>query len=159
VVLQLTVEAPNGQLVASQISTAQITPRMLQTYVSEVANVHQSMLLEYLGGHIRTGQTIGSIRARIVESSADRCTVAVGSQQRGFQLRILDKGRREVRPVNRKFLRWIAHPSGVVVYSKYSRAVHGSNIMNRAAASAMSRAPEIAQRVVSSFKDAALVTS
>ena len=146
--IQLEVSAPNHAVAVQAIQARNITPGQLESFLTEVANADMQVLLDYLSKHIVTGETIGSIRMRLLERSNDKVTVAVGTQTRGSQLRWLDVGRKEVRPINRKFLRWISHPSGVIIFSRYSRATQPSNIMRTAATVAMSKAPEIAQRTI-----------
>ncbi|MFA5307147.1 MAG: hypothetical protein WC365_06900 [Candidatus Babeliales bacterium] len=146
--IQLEVSTPYHAVAVQNLQMRNITPGQLESFLTEVANADMQVLLDYLSKHIVTGETIGSIRMRLLERSNDKVSVAVGTQSRGSQLRWLDRGRGEVRPVNRKFLRYIAHPSGVIIFSRYSRATQPSNIMQTAATTALAKAPEIAQRII-----------
>ena len=146
--IQLDVSAPYHATAVQAIQLRNITAGQLESFLTEVANADMQVLLDYLSKHVVTGETIGSIRMRLLERSNDKVSIAVGSSTRGSQLRWLDVGRKEVRPINRKFLRWISHPSGVIIFSRYSRATQPSNIMRTAATVAMSKAPEIAQRTI-----------
>lgn len=146
--MQLEISAPYHAIAVQAVQARNVTPGQLESFLTEVANADMQVLLDYLSKHVRTGETIGSIRMRLLERSNDKVSVAVGTQTRGSQLRWLDVGRREVYPINRKFLRWIAHPSGAIVFARHARATQASGIMRQAALTAMAKAPEIMQRTI-----------
>ncbi|MFA5307668.1 MAG: hypothetical protein WC365_09525 [Candidatus Babeliales bacterium] len=146
--MQFIIEAPYHQAAVNNLQMQIITPNQLQAFVEYLANANMQVLLDYLGKHVRTGETIGSIRMRLIESGGDRVTVGVGSYGRGFQLRVLDRGRREIFPINKKFLRWIAWPSGAIVFARHARATQGSGIMKTAANVAISKIPEAIQKTI-----------
>lgn len=87
---------------------------------------------ESMTGHNRSSLTVESLMMWPLEQSNNQVSIAVGSQSRGQILKWLDKGRGEVRPVNRRFLRWFTWPEHVAVFSRYSRATTGIGLMIKA---------------------------
>lgn len=146
--MEIQVSVPYHDAVKNQIATRNMSPQQLEGFLLEIGNANMQTLLDYLSKHMVTGQTFSSIQIRTLERTRDRVTIAVGTQSRGRELRFLDKGRREVRPINKRFLRWVAHPSGAIVFSRYSRATQPSNIMKTAANVAITKIPEAATKVL-----------
>lgn len=147
--IQLHVETPTHEKVVKSIQAQSPTQAQLLSIVFEIAGVAEQQILNYMQSHFRTGATMSSIRRRIVYANALGVAVAVGSQTRGQVLRWLDLGRGEVRPLRRRFLRYLLHPSGVVMFSKYSRATQASNIMRIAALEAVAASDSIVKRSMS----------
>jgi small-conductance mechanosensitive channel len=150
--MQLEISAPYHAIAVQAVQARNVTPEQMDRFINEVANVDLQVLQDYLSKHVRTGETLNSVKIRTLERSNNKVSVAVGTQTRGSQLRWLDVGRREVYPINRKFLRWIAHPSGAIVFARHARATQASGIMRQAATTAMAKAPEIAQRTIQVIK-------
>lgn len=143
----LRVSLPNHEYAVQQIRAEGLSAGQLESYTTEVAREAMELLLTYLGRHVRTGQTIGSIHMRLLESSADSVTVAMGTQSRGNQLRWLDKGRKAVYPIRRRFLRFVTFPDGALVYTKMCRATVGSDIMRSSAEAAMLKSSAIGAKM------------
>ncbi|MCW3994923.1 MAG: hypothetical protein NWE98_02085 [Candidatus Bathyarchaeota archaeon] len=121
-----------------------LSPNQLLSFVNEVAKIAEENILNFLGKHIRTGQTYYSVRRRLILMSDNQVSIGVGSYTRGFQLRILDKGRKEVYPVRAKKLRFLLYPSQVVIFASHSRAVPASGIMKSSSEIALARSRQIA---------------
>lgn len=142
--MDIQVVAPNLNQAVQQVTQNALSPQQLLSFTNEVAKVAEENILNYLAKHIRTGQTFYSIRRRLVESSPQRVSVAVGSDSRAFQLRILDKGRGEVYPIRAKRLRFTLFPSQIVIFARHSRAVPASGIMSQSAELALAKSKALA---------------
>jgi hypothetical protein len=146
--LQISITVPGHEANVSNIQSTNMTAQQLYDFLYKVCMEDHRVLKAYIAQHTRTGATINSIVILVREQSGDRVVMTVGSETRGNILRFLDKGRKDVYPINRKFLRWLTFPEGVVVFSKHSRAVPPSNIMKTAANAAVAKIPEFANEVL-----------
>ncbi len=140
--MSLTLETSNGNAVQQYIENKQVTPAQLSSIVQQLSDIAAYTILDYQKNHVRTGQTVQSIEAWMLENTGTRVSMAVGSRTRGNQLRWLDRGRAEVRPIRAKMLRF-ALPSGIFIFTKYARATQGIGFMDAALAKVASSAPQV----------------
>ncbi len=137
--VNILITTPNHSQAVQDVQLHDPSPDVMENVLQQVARVAEESLLNYLQGHIRTAQTMSSIRLQTTEKSLNTVSVSVGSVGRGAQLRWLDKGRGEVYPIRAKKLRWISYPEGVVVYAMHSRATQASGCMKNAGDEAIAR--------------------
>ena len=141
--MNVTIETPNHAQVIQYIQNIAATPMQLEQIVQLMAQEALRSMREDLASHSRSGATIESLETWPVTNTATSYALAVGTQTRGRQLRWLDKGRGEVRPIHLTktgkmgFLRWLSWPSHAIVFARYARATAGLNIMQKAGALAM----------------------
>ena len=146
--MELRIETPDHEHVRSWIVSKNITFPQLQSMIIQMCDVAGYSMMEDLGSHTRTGQTIRSIEAVPVELGETRVAYFVGSRIRGNQLRWLDKGRGEVRPKHLTpkgklgYLRFITR-DGILIFTRYSRPTAGIGLINKAVTQALSRASTI----------------
>lgn len=146
--LNIHIETPDHHHLIEQIQARQMNADKMEVVVQEIGRIAEERILDYLQGHVRTGETLSSIRTLTTMKSDAQVTVFVGTSTRGLQLRILDRGRREVYPKHLTrsgkmgWLKWLT-PEGVIVFARYSRAVAGSGIMQQAAEFAMTQAQSV----------------
>jgi hypothetical protein len=147
--MTLRIETPDHERTLEWINERNITFAELQSVVIQMADVAGYSMIEDLGTHVRTGQTIQSIEAVPIELSETHVAYFVGSRQRGQILRWLDKGRGEVRPKHLTksgqlgYLRFLTYPEGLVIFTRYSRPTVGIGLIEKAANRAMARVSNI----------------
>jgi hypothetical protein len=145
--MSFTVSTPNHNQVVSWISQSEPKIDQLRSIIMQLGDIAGTVIMDGIKGHIRTGATVESIQSWVVSSSGNDFALAVGSLNRGNQLRWLDKGRGEVRPVKARMLRyWL--PSGAIVFSRYSRATVGIGFMAQATSRISVEAPKVIQSVL-----------
>ncbi len=152
--MTLRIETPNHSKTMEWIMNRNITFPQLQSMIIDMADTAGYSMLEDLGSHTRTGQTIQSIESVPVELSESRVAYFVGSRSRGQILRWLDKGRGEVRPKHLTpsgkmgYLRFLTYPEGVIIFTRYSRPTIGIGLIQKAVDRAMSRVSSIIETYI-----------
>jgi len=119
----------------------------LELIAWRIATVAEDSLRTDLASHVRTGETLASIQCWLLGKSQNEVSYAMGTRTRGMQLYWLDQGRREVRPITARSLRWIDR-NGMVVFSQYSRPTEALGIMRAAGLDALSRASAIIEEEI-----------
>ena len=119
----------------------------LELIAWRMATVAEDSLRTDLASHVRTGETLASIQCWLLSKSQNEVSYAMGTRTRGMQLYWLDQGRREVRPITARSLRWIDR-NGMVVFSQYSRPTEALGIMRAAGLDALSRASAIIEEEI-----------
>lgn len=146
--MELTVTAPNHSQVYNAVTNRRVTYLDMDTIVQSIAFEALQSIRGSLSSHIRTGLTIESTQIRKLAQSNNMVAYGVGSWTRGWQLRWLDRGRKEVYPVNRKYLRFQLWPSHQWVFARRAAATTGLNLMSTAIQRASTSAPKIVERVL-----------
>lgn len=140
------IEIPDHLHVLEKLAEADFTTEQLEQVVLDMCRIGENSIREAISDHVRTGVTLASIESWLVQHDPNIVSYATGSRSRANQLYWLDQGRKEVRPVRARRLRWI-DPNGIVVFSMYSRPTVALNFMRRAGLDALSQASAIIENV------------
>ena len=143
------IDLPDHLPALQKVATTQVAYQVesLELIAWRMARVAEDSLRTDLLMHVRTGETLGSIQCWLLGKSANEVSYAMGTRTRGMQLYWLDQGRREVRPITARSLRWVDR-NGMVVFSQYSRPTEALSIMRRAGLDALSRASAIIEEEI-----------
>jgi hypothetical protein len=146
--VQIRIDCPDHDNVLAKVFKADITPDELQMVVGRLCRAAEESLRESMIEHSRTGMTIESIQSWDLEISNDRVMMATGSLTRGAQLYWLDQGRREVRPINARFLHYFTWPEQIEMFSRYSAATLGTGLVRRAGLDALMQSSIIIEEFI-----------
>jgi len=146
--MPLKIEVEGDREVKEFIHKANVSGEKLARIMKLIAIVCEKQIKTLLTRHVRTGLTRASIESRILTETENEVVVAVGSWRRASQLRWLDRGRREVRPVTRRALRWWTWPGREKVFAMRARATSALNVLRQAALHAWALAEQIVKSEV-----------